>query len=424
MKLFRAAAAAAVAVLGVSTPVRATETLRLEDAFQRVIVSHPDLAVLRLREAALSAERIRAAQRPALHLGASAENVFGTGAASTLDAAEITLSLSSVLERGGKRAARIALADGRFDAVELLREAKRLDLLAEVARRYLDAVAAVAQAEIARADVAQRERALSAARQRVTAGGAPESVALAAMASGMRAAGDVQRAERASILARRRLALLWGDTHSDFEVDEHDLAALPKVVEFNALASLLQRTPELRAFAHEARLREARLQLARSSRTPDLEWQIGLRRLQTESDWALIGSVSLPLGSAARAAPEIDAVSAEIEALALERDGSQRALEATLAEAQGRLEAAVAEATQLDLELIPTLQRAEQSAEQAYRRGAVSYLEWAQLQSETQAAQRQRLAASLEAHRALIELQRLTGETLYSIGNATQESAP
>jgi outer membrane protein, heavy metal efflux system len=424
MKLFRAAAAAAVAVLGVSTPVRATETLRLEDAFQRVIASHPDLAVLRLREAALSAERNRAAQRPALHLGASAENVFGTGAASTLDAAEITVSLSSVLERGGKREARITLADGRFDAVELLREAKRLDLLAEVARRYLDAVAAVAQAEIARADVAQRERALNAAKQRVTAGGAPESVALAAMASGMRAAGDVQRAERASTLARRRLALLWGDTRSDFAVAEHDLVALPTVVDFNALAMLLERTPELRAFAHEARLHEARLQLARSSRTPDLEWQVGLRRLQTESDWALIGSVSLPLGSAARAAPEIDAVSAEIEALALERDGTQRALEATLAEAQGRLEAAVAEATQLDLELIPTLQRAEQSAEQAYRRGAISYLEWAQLQSETQAAQRQRLAASLEAHRALIELQRLTGETLYSTGNAPQESAP
>jgi outer membrane protein, heavy metal efflux system len=424
MKLFRAASAAAVAVLGVSTPVRATETLRLEDAFQRVIASHPDLAVLRLREAALSAERIRVAQRPPLHLGASAENVFGTGAAATLDAAEITVSLSSVLERGGKREARIALADGRFDAVELLREAKRLDLLAEVARRYLDAVAAVAQAELARTDVAQRERALSAARQRVAAGGAPESVALAAMASGMRAAGDVQRAERASTLARRRLALLWGDTRSDFAVAGRDLVALPKVVAFDTLARLLEHTPELRAFAHEARLREARLQLARSSRTPDLEWQVGLRRLQTESDWALIGSVSLPLGSAARAAPEIDAVTAEIEALALERDGTQRALEATLAEAQGRLEAAVAETTQLDLDLIPTLLRAEQSAEQAYRRGAISYLEWAQLQSETQAAQRQRLAASLEAHRALIELQRLTGETLLSTADANKETAP
>jgi outer membrane protein, heavy metal efflux system len=423
MNLFRTAFAVAVAALGVMTPARATEFLRLDDAFQRVIATHPDLAVLRLRESGLAAEQRRASQRPPLQVGASAENVFGTGTASTVDAAEITLSLSSVLERGGKREARIALANGRFDAVELLREARRLDLLAEVARRYLDVVAANAQIDMARADVAQRERALVAAGQRVAAGGAPESVALAAKASGIRAQGDVHRAERAASLARRRLALLWGGADSDFAVAERDLPGLPRLVEFNVLVALLERTPELRAFAHEARLREARLQLARSSRRPDLEWQVGLRRLQAESDWALVGSISVPLGSAARAMPEIDAVSAEIEALALERDGTQRALESTLAEAHGRLESALADAVQLEVDLIPLLMRAEQSAENAYRRGAISYLEWAQLQGETQSAQRQRLAARLEAHRALIELQRLTGDTLRSPGDDNKESA-
>ena len=58
-------------------------------------------------------------------------------------------------------------------------------------------------------------------------------------------------------------------------------------------------TPELRRFASEARLREARVQLARSARQADIDWQVGVRRLQAGSDWALVGSVSMPLGSAA-----------------------------------------------------------------------------------------------------------------------------
>ena len=51
-----------------------------------------------------------------------------------------------------------------------------------------------------------------------------------------------------------------------------------------------------------------------------------------------------------------------------------------------------------------------QTAERAYRAGAVSYLEWAQLQSERTNARKQQLEAALEAQRALIEIQRLTGQ--------------
>lgn len=57
---------------------------------------------------------------------------------------------------------------------------------------------------------------------------------------------------------------------------------------------------------------------------------------------------------------------------------------------------------------MPQLLAAEAAAAEAYRRGAVEYLEWAQLQNEVIGAQREQLQASLDAHRALIELQRLT----------------
>lgn len=413
MSRFCAAFAAAAVSFGVVASTPAAAPLRLEEAFQRVVESHPDLAVWRHRRDALAAERDVAAQSPPLIGQLAMENAPGTGDAAGFRAAELTLSLASVLERGEKRQARIAIAERQIDASAVLEEARRVDLLAEVARRYLDATVAGAEARLAAADVAQRERTLAAATQRVQAGGAPISVRLAALAAKQRAEGDLHRAMLAGAAARRRLALLWGaSSTADFEVVVTDFAALPAVVAYEDLRQRLARNPELQVFAHESRIREARLRLAESERRQDVAWQVGLRRIEATDDWALVGSLSVPLGATRRAEPGIRAATAELEALSMEHDASRLGLEAALAEAHGRIGAAVADAERYDRDLLPTLREAEAAAEQAYRRGALTYLEWAQLQSETIAARHQRLASSVEAHRALIELQRLTGEPL------------
>jgi cobalt-zinc-cadmium efflux system outer membrane protein len=57
------------------------------------------------------------------------------------------------------------------------------------------------------------------------------------------------------------------------------------------------------------------------------------------------------------------------------------------------------------------MQKAERAAESAYRAGALSYLEWAQLQGELSLSRRQQWEAAFEAQRALIEIQRLTGQS-------------
>ncbi|MEP6908790.1 MAG: TolC family protein, partial [Pseudoxanthomonas sp.] len=70
------------------------------------------------------------------------------------------------------------------------------------------------------------------------------------------------------------------------------------------------------------------------------------------------------------------------------------------------------EVERLRMDILPKLDRAASAAEKAYRAGAISYLEWAQLQSEGIAARKQQLDVALDAQRALIELQRLTGQSL------------
>ena len=430
MHMRLAALAAWVVAYALAWPVHASErpaldTLSLDDAFARVAShrnkTHPDLRLFDTRRDVLQAERDRAVQRPAFVAGATLENALGSGESAGLGGAELTLSLASVLERGGKLDARRTLAQSRIDALAIERETTRLDLLAEVARRYLAAVAAEHQRRIAEQDIAQRRRTVAAARQRLQAGASPESVVFTAQAALARAELERDRAVQRGVGARQHLAALWGERDPGFVVAAGDPLSLPSVESAAVLAALLDGTPELAQFADARRIREARLQLARSEAAPDVDWQVGVRRLQADGDVALIGGVSMSLGARGRAEPGIRAAEAELASLEIEREARGMALYSTLVDARGRYALAQVEVRRLGAEVLPKLAQAESAAERAYRAGAISYLEWAQLQSERTSARRQQLDAALEAQRALIELQRLTGETLVVAASANAQ---
>ena len=410
MSVRLAAFAALVAVSAIAWPANAADRLSLDDAFARVAESHPDLRLLGARHNVLAAELGRATLRPPLVAGASVENAFGTGEASGLSGAELTLTLASVLERGGKLDARRTLAQSRIDALAVEREARRLDLLAEVARRYLAVVGTEHRAAIAKLDIEQRQRTVAGARHRLRAGASPESALLTAEAALAKAELDQVRGQQQRQAARQHLAALWGEREPNFTVAAADPLVLPPIADFTALTTLLDRTPELTQFADERRIREARLQLARSEASADLEWQVGVRQLRATDDVALIGGFSLPVGARRRAQPEIDAGEAELAALEIEREAEALSLYSTLVEAHGRYTVAQIEVARLGSDVLPKLADAESAAERAYRAGAISYLEWAQLQSERTAARKQQLDTALDAQRALIEIQRLTGD--------------
>lgn len=424
----------AIAVLAFAScgfaPAQTRNVLTLDDAFARVVgaraeLSHPSLRQFGPRREALAAGLDQAALRPPLAAGAELENAFGSGEASGVQGAELTLTLASVFERGGKLDARRTLAQSRIDALAVEREARRLDLLADVARRHLAIVAARQSGAIADRDIAQRRRTVAAARQRLQAGASPESVLLTAQAALARAELDRARAAQQFDATRQHLAALWGERDPQFEIAAADPLRLPDIADFATLADLLERTPELAQFADERRVREARLRLARSEASTDIDWQFGVRRLQADDDVALVAAVSMPLGASRRARPGIRIAEAELAALDIEREAQGLSLYSTLAEAHGRYRSAQLEIERLGSDVLPKLAEAEAAAERAYRAGAASYLEWAQLQSETTAARKRQLDAALDAQAALIEIQRLTGESFVATATQpTQEEKP
>jgi outer membrane protein, heavy metal efflux system len=419
------------ALLAAPTPAPAADAapapapaLTLDEAYSRTLDRHPDLRQLALRQAVLEAEAGSAAERPPLTVGATLENAVGTGPYAGVERAELSLTLGGVLERDARRAARTAVASANLAGLDTEREARRLDLLAEVARRFLDVLAAQADAAALEATLGQRRQAVAAATRRVSAGASPASAQLLAEAALARAELDLERSRAGGESARRRLALLWGERVPGFAEARGDLFALPRVPDHDALAALLERAPELQRFAGEARLREARLQLARSAADPELGWQVGVRRLQDGGDWAVLAGVSVPLGSRTRARHGVRAAEAELAEVAVAREAGELDLRATLAEAHGRLQAEALAVERSGTRLLPLLERAEGAAATAYRAGALSQLEWLQVQSDLLAARRERITAARDFHRAHLELQRLTADPFLLPGLAGKDASP
>lgn len=401
----------------------APDPLTLDDAIARVARYHPDLRLAEAQRPIWEARRDAAGLRPPLSVGVDLENALGSGDARGLRSAELTVTLAGVLERGGKLDARRAVAQANLDTLAPQRETARLDLMAEVARRYLAITEARQQRAIALTDIEQRKRAVAAARLRLQSGASPESVLLTAQALLAQAELDRDRATQADESARAALSALWRQREPGFEVVTGDPMQLPALQDFAVLADHLQRTPELALLAGERRIREAQVQLARSAARPDPGWQVGVRNSRDRGDTSFVAGVSLPLGSAARAAPEIRAAEAELALNGVERDARALQLYATLAEAHGRYLTSRLEVTRMSADVLPHLKRAENAAEKAWRAGAISYMEWAQLQAMRIEARQRQLVAAIAAQTALIEIQRLTGQSMLATGDAPAPAA-
>ncbi|HCV97143.1 MAG TPA: TolC family protein, partial [Stenotrophomonas sp.] len=114
---------------------------------------------------------------------------------------------------------------------------------------------------------------------------------------------------------------------------------------------------------------------------------------------------------------------AELALNGVERDARALQLYATLAEAHGRYLTSRLEVTRMSADVLPHLKRAENAAEKAWRAGAISYMEWAQLQAMRIEARQRQLAAAIAAQTALIEIQRLTGQSMLATGDAPVPAA-
>jgi cobalt-zinc-cadmium efflux system outer membrane protein len=388
----------------------AVAPLTLAEALARAERQHP---LFESRRAGLrgSAARIdQAGQKPAPQIGIEVENVLGSGAVSGVRAAETTLSFSQLIERGGLRDRRVDTAQAEYASAETDAEASRLDVRAEVARRFVHVLSDQAQLAITHEATALAEETAADVERRVKAARSPLAERSRAEISLERAQLEEEHAEHELLSSRRHLAAAIGNVDADFGEAKGDLNQLPKVEDFDALLARVRQTPEFLRIASQARIRDSELRLAQARAVSGITLGGAVRRLEQSDDVGLVFSASMPLFGASRQRSHI----AEAEALREQVGADERVAylkaQAQLYELYQELNHARVEyETQRD-RIIPAVERALEQTRYAFDRGRYSLMELRDAQAEWAAQRRRMIEAAASYHGTLIEMQRLSGQ--------------
>lgn len=410
--------ACAVLLSGWTAICAADPPITLPKAMARARVHHPALQV---GEAALRAQagRINEAALPAQSSAElSMEDFAGSGDRRRFSDAQTTLSLSHVIELGGKRQARVTIAETGRAVLEAEQEARRLDIAAEVARRFIDTLHAQAQSELSVEAVAAAERTRQAVEKRVKNAQALPAEAARAQVSFEQAKLDTDHTDHLVTAARVSLAAAIGERVVTFGRSEGALLELTPSIPYEELEARIEGSPDFIRFASEARLRDAEIRLAELRRRPDLRTQIGVRQYSRGDDVALIAGISVPIGSSRRAASGIEIARAERDRIDAEKQVAFLKIRAQLFDQFQELEHARREICALRDIIVPQLASALQKGEYAYLRGRYSYLEWTEVQRELFAARSRLNAAAANFHTLRIEIERLSGERVALSGES------
>jgi len=404
--LLAAASCATMAQAQTSPPIEAGQTLSLDRALELAGATSPTLDAAEADIQAAAAARTVAGLRPNPSVTVEAENVAGSGIYRGTESLEATTSLALPIELGGKRSARIGVADARSQRTLIQAAITQADLRLSVIQAYAEAAAAQQRLTTARDQARIAAEGLRAAQVRVQAGRASPIEAERANVARINADAEVERTQRLVEVARYSLSRIIGQPVAG----DLDTGWFANVRAAYGPMQAIESAGTLAMAAAEADLAiaDAGVRLARAQRVPDLTVGAGARYMRETGDTAALFSISipLPLFNNGRAA----VAQASSERLRAEAQQRVTAIEVDQAIARAQAEAANA-ATTAATASGPALQAAEEAARIArigYREGKFGQLELLDAERTLAETRLAAINALLNYHSAQAQLERLT----------------
>jgi cobalt-zinc-cadmium efflux system outer membrane protein len=395
-------------IVGGHAPSLSASELTLEQAVAQALARHPSLEA--------QAQSVRAAERqaealglqPQWTIGGELENVLGTGAVSGIHGAETTLRLSRSIEVGSKLASR-----ERVGAAEVARQAQGIGRLevaiaAQATERYITVVGHQQRLAILRSHLALAEANRALLTRWVEAGRGSDAELLQADVALIDARLRVEDAEHELDSARVSLTALWGETDPDFDAASGALDTLPAIAAFAELEAQLPASVEQLAFAADSAALDAQRELAASAARADVTVSVGVRRLETIDDQALVFGVSMPLGSETRSALGVARIDAELAALESRQQAAQWDARQQLYGLYKELEHARHVVETHQRETLPAAEAALAASQRGFEMGRFGFLVLNQAQKSLIDLRLAVLEAQQRYHTLLVSIDRLT----------------
>ncbi len=386
--------------------------LSLEKAIEWTLEKNPRLHQFKFVRQGILGQRETGALSPGYELGLEVENAAGSGAMNGLDAAEVTLSLSSVIELGDKLKSRLSVADAGLDVFEVNRQAQTLDVLGELTSDFILGLTTQNQLNLSAEAVSLSEALHKKVSERAQRGAASDAEVMRARA--MVTQSRILRSNILKKLERNKVALsrYWGEKQPDFSGLQGDLFNFGQERNLEALYKKVEQSPAVDVFASEQRLKDAELRLTKSQNSADMSWQFGVRRFEENADTALTLGISMPLFSQRRNTGEVRRVQAERNTIAFKRADTLLNLHEQLYRAYSLRQQNIRTYQQLKAHVIPDLETALQLTRAAYDRGRLKYQDWIAAQQELLSAKQQMIESAGAALLNQAVIEQLTAEPL------------
>ncbi|HTD03965.1 TolC family protein [Undibacterium sp.] len=383
-------------------PTKSAASLTLAAAIHKALQANPDLR-LTARDIEIAAGGVlQAGARPNPELALLSEGL-------QKESRTTTVQLNQTLELGGKRSARIAVAERERDAATADLAARRAEVRANVVGAFFDVLAAQQRLQLAQAMQQLARQATDAAVRRVTAGKISPVEETRARVAEAGAKIELGQAAGELALARRRLAAGWGSSDPDFgelaapDNDPAVAATLP------ALLARLAMAPQLVRARLEIARQQAQVEVERSRRIPDLTLSLGNKRDEQAGRSQVIVGLSLPIpvfdanrGNLLSALRKADKARDELTA-------TEKRLELELAAAYQRHEQAKAELGALRANILPDAQSVFDAAVKGFELGKFNFLDVLDAQRTLFQSKAHYLRAFAESHRAMADMDRIVG---------------
>lgn len=302
------------------------------------------------------------------------ENVAGSGPYRAFRSAETTVGVAIPIELGGKRGARVAVANAQLSRAELQAAIVAADVRVQVTQLYVEAIAAERRLVTARDQVRIAAETRRGASVRVRAGRASPLEEQRADVARVNAEANAERSARLAQAARINLERRIGRP-VDGALDIGLLDRLPAALVGPLLPVRTQGTLALAAADADLAVADAGVRLARANRVPDLNVGPALRRLAATNDTAMVFTVSIPIpvfNNGRAAVAQARAQRSQAEAL---RRVTALDVEQAITEAQAEAANAATTARAAAGPALAAAQEAARIARIGYREGKFSQLD-------------------------------------------------
>ena len=388
-------------------PAQATE-LSLSEALKRTLVQSPGLQLYPYQQRINDAAAISAGMRPNPELQLELADVLGTGESAGVKSAELTLSLSQLIELGDKRQKRLELTKWQSKLTEQQYQLDKVDALAATMRSFLQVLHQQALLQWTEQKIATEQQALAVAKQRAKAGNVTDAdisrLELKVLQSQM---------EQKSLSAEKRVNLRLLASHwaqaPDFDAVSGDLSLLPTLPQLADVLTQLQQAPQLQWWLTQNRLLDSQLELAKALGQADLTLGAGIRRNEQSNNNAVVLQVSMPLMLENPNQGAILATEALTEQTKLQQQQTMQQLQLQIERSHLQLTQFSEQIRDVQKAIVPMAQKVLDQMLAGYQQGLFDMTDLLSAQQEILLAKRNVIDLQYALHLQLLELERLTG---------------